>query len=200
VSLLIAKELTNENESICWAAARVVVVRSVATRDAHDSPQRSAAEPLTAIRLGSSGIAGVIRKCFLVDPSKAGFYSILLFVPPHTTIQGHSHRDDRMATVVSGAWYFGYGDRFDAKSLKKLPPEASTGAWRSQPLRAHRQGRCHRANLRVWSDRTRAISIHPTNRNPYIRAWHLHRVVRRRILIGTRHPGGPIPPPQTHEC
>jgi hypothetical protein len=26
-----------------------------------------------------------------------------------------------MATVVSGAWYFGYGDRFDAKSLKKLP-------------------------------------------------------------------------------
>ena len=56
------------------------------------------------------------------DPSKAGFYSILLFVPAHTTIQGHSHRDDRMATVVSGAWYFGYGDRFDAKSLKKLPP------------------------------------------------------------------------------
>jgi hypothetical protein len=56
------------------------------------------------------------------DPSKAGFYSILLFVPAHTTIQAHSHRDDRMATVVSGTWYFGYGDRFDAKSLKKLPP------------------------------------------------------------------------------
>jgi hypothetical protein len=50
-----------------------------------------------------------------------GFYSILLFVPAHTTIQGHSHRDDRMATVVSGAGYFGYGDRFDVKSLKKLP-------------------------------------------------------------------------------
>jgi hypothetical protein len=27
-----------------------------------------------------------------------------------------------MATVVSGAWYFGYGDRFDAKGLKTLPP------------------------------------------------------------------------------
>jgi hypothetical protein len=55
------------------------------------------------------------------DPSKAGFYSILLFVPAHTTIQAHSHRDDRMATVVSGTWYFGYGDHFEAKSLKQLP-------------------------------------------------------------------------------
>jgi len=24
--------------------------------------------------------------------------------------------------VVTGAWYFGYGDHFDARSLKKLPP------------------------------------------------------------------------------
>jgi hypothetical protein len=73
-------------------------------------------------QIGSSGLAGVHTKVLFGDPSKAGFYSILLFVPAHTTIQAHSHRDDRMATVVSGTWYFGYGDRFDAKSLKKLPP------------------------------------------------------------------------------
>ena len=73
-------------------------------------------------QIGSSGLAGVHTKVLFGDPSKAGFYSILLFVPAHTTIQGHSHRDDRMATVVAGTWYFGYGDRFDAKSLKKLPP------------------------------------------------------------------------------
>jgi len=76
-------------------------------------------------QIGSSGLAGVHTKVIFGDPSKAGFYSILLFVPAHTTIQGHSHRDDRMATVVSGTWYFGYGDHFDAKSLKKLPPAAS---------------------------------------------------------------------------
>ena len=56
------------------------------------------------------------------DPSKEGFYTILLFVPAHTTIQAHSHKDNRVATVVSGEWHFGYGDHFDAKSLKKLPP------------------------------------------------------------------------------
>jgi hypothetical protein len=27
-----------------------------------------------------------------------------------------------MATVVSGEWHFGYGDRFDAAVLKTLPP------------------------------------------------------------------------------
>ena len=73
-------------------------------------------------QIGSSGLAGVHTKVLFGDPSKAGFYSILLFVPARTTIQAHSHRDDRMASVVSGTWYFGYGDRFDSKSLKKLPP------------------------------------------------------------------------------
>jgi hypothetical protein len=58
-------------------------------------------------QIGSSRLAGVHTKVLFGDPSKAGFYSILLFVPAHTTIQAHSHRDDRMATVVSGTWYFG---------------------------------------------------------------------------------------------
>jgi quercetin dioxygenase-like cupin family protein len=73
-------------------------------------------------QVGSSGLAGVHTKVLFGDPSKAGFYSILLFVPAQTTIQAHSHRDNRMATVVSGVWSFGYGDHFDAKSLKLLPP------------------------------------------------------------------------------
>ncbi len=73
-------------------------------------------------QIGSSGLAGVHTKVLFGDPSKAGFYSILLFVPAHVTIQAHAHRDDRVATVVSGLWHFGYGDRFNGKSLKILPP------------------------------------------------------------------------------
>jgi len=71
--------------------------------------------------IGSSGLLGVSTKVLFGDPSKAGFYTIVLFVPAHTTIPAHSHRDDRMATVVSGAWQFGYGDRFDERALKTLP-------------------------------------------------------------------------------
>jgi len=72
-------------------------------------------------QIGSSGAAGVRSKVVFGDPAQAGFYSILLFVPPHTTIQAHSHRDNRIATVVSGEWHFGYGDHFDAQQLKTLP-------------------------------------------------------------------------------
>jgi len=72
-------------------------------------------------QIGSSKLAGVHTKILVGNPSAAGFYSILLFVPPRTTIQAHSHRDNRMATVVSGTWHFGYGTHFDEKSLKTLP-------------------------------------------------------------------------------
>ena len=60
------------------------------------------------------------------DPSKPGFDTIILFVPANTTIPAHSHRDDRMATVVMGTWQFGYGDRFDENALKRLPPGRCT--------------------------------------------------------------------------
>ncbi len=73
-------------------------------------------------QIGTSGVAGVHIKAIFGDPAKAGFYTILIFVPAHTTIQAHSHRDDRVATVVAGEWHFGYGNHFDAKALKTLPP------------------------------------------------------------------------------
>src|ERR1700747_2676433 len=72
-------------------------------------------------QIGSSKLAGVHTKILAGNPAAAGFYSILLFVPTRTTIQAHSHRDDRMATVVSGTWQFGYGTHFDEKTLKTLP-------------------------------------------------------------------------------
>jgi len=84
-------------------------------------------------QVGSSGVVGVRSKVLFGDPAKSGFYSVLLSVPAHTTIAAHSHRDDRMATVVSGEWRFGYGDRFDEKLLKTLPP----GSVYSEPGRTN---------------------------------------------------------------
>jgi pimeloyl-ACP methyl ester carboxylesterase len=72
-------------------------------------------------QIGSSGLAGVSTKVLFGDPTKPGFYTIVLFVPAHTTIAAHAHRDDRTAVVVSGMWQFGYGDRFDERALKNLP-------------------------------------------------------------------------------
>jgi hypothetical protein len=40
----------------------------------------------------------------------------------HTPVAAYSHRDDRIATAISGTWHLGYGDRFDEAKLKALPP------------------------------------------------------------------------------
>jgi hypothetical protein len=55
------------------------------------------------------------------DPSKAGLYTILLKVDGNTKIAAHLHPDQRVGAVVSGTWYFGYGDKFDESKLKELP-------------------------------------------------------------------------------
>jgi hypothetical protein len=70
---------------------------------------------------GSSNLSAVQVIVIYGDPSKAGLYTILLKVAAHTKIAAHLHPDDRVGTVVSGTWYFAYGDKFDERKLKKLP-------------------------------------------------------------------------------
>lgn len=86
------------------------------------TPAELQASSSSTSQIGSSNLPGVHTQVLVGDPTRSGFYTILLFVPPDTTIQAHSHRDDRVATVVSGQWSFGYGERFDAAALKTLPP------------------------------------------------------------------------------
>ena len=69
-----------------------------------------------------AGTSGVSQTVILKgDPTKAGLYTLLLRVGPNTKIQAHAHPDDRVAIVVSGTWYFGYGREFDEEALKALP-------------------------------------------------------------------------------
>ena len=70
---------------------------------------------------GSSNLSAVKVIVIYGDPSKAGLYTILLKVAANTKIPAHLHPDDRVGTVVSGIWHFGYGDKFDESKLKKLP-------------------------------------------------------------------------------
>jgi pimeloyl-ACP methyl ester carboxylesterase/quercetin dioxygenase-like cupin family protein len=71
---------------------------------------------------GSSGVGGIQTVVLKGDPDKTGIYTMMLRVPPHTQIAAHSHRDDRVATVISGTWRIGYGEWFDEAKLKALPP------------------------------------------------------------------------------
>ena len=70
---------------------------------------------------GTSGVAGVQTVVVKGDPTKAGLYTLLLRAAPNTRIEAHAHPDDRVATVISGTWYFGYGKQFNEAALKTLP-------------------------------------------------------------------------------
>jgi uncharacterized RmlC-like cupin family protein len=76
----------------------------------------------TGASAGTSGVTGIETSVLKGDPATTGLYTILLRVPANTRIQAHTHTDDRIATVVSGTWHFGYGDAFDESRLKALPP------------------------------------------------------------------------------
>jgi len=69
---------------------------------------------------GTSGLSGIQTVLLYGDPARPGPYVLEIRVPPNTKIQAHTHRDDRFATVISGAWYFGYGDQAEGAAVKPL--------------------------------------------------------------------------------
>jgi quercetin dioxygenase-like cupin family protein len=85
------------------------------------TPAEIQALPSISAGTGTSGISGIRTRVLAGDPTASGPYTIALSVPADTRIAAHRHRDDRVATVISGTWYFGYGIKADDK-FKALPP------------------------------------------------------------------------------
>jgi quercetin dioxygenase-like cupin family protein len=78
---------------------------------------------------GTSGASGISTIVLKGDPTKPGLYVLELRAAPNMVIQAHSHKDDRMATVLKGTWYFGYGDKYNEAALKALP----VGSYYTEP-------------------------------------------------------------------
>jgi quercetin dioxygenase-like cupin family protein len=70
---------------------------------------------------GGSGNAKVQVITILGDPSKSGPYSQLLKVGANAQIPSHHHAGDRVGTVLTGTWRFGFGSKFDKSQLRVLP-------------------------------------------------------------------------------
>jgi quercetin dioxygenase-like cupin family protein len=58
------------------------------------------------------------------DPAEAGLYTIRVRVPHDVRLMPHRHPEDRIYTVMSGIFYIGLGDCFDADKLRVYPPGA----------------------------------------------------------------------------
>ncbi|HXF41190.1 MAG TPA: alpha/beta fold hydrolase [Blastocatellia bacterium] len=78
---------------------------------------------------GTSGVSGIQTRTLKGDASKPGSYTIQLTIPANVRIQAHTHPDDRVATVISGVWYIGYGESFDESKLRPL----TAGSFYTEP-------------------------------------------------------------------
>jgi quercetin dioxygenase-like cupin family protein len=65
---------------------------------------------------------GVDNAALVGDPTQPGPYTIRVKVPAGVKLMPHKHPEDRVYTVISGVFYIGLGDRFDAEKLQAYPP------------------------------------------------------------------------------
>src|SRR5262249_35718074 len=55
-------------------------------------------------------------------PSEPGPYFIRVKVPRDVKLMPHRHPEDRIYTVISGTFYIGLGEEFDANKLRAYSP------------------------------------------------------------------------------
>ena len=55
-------------------------------------------------------------------PLEPGPYTVRVKLPHGVKLMPHRHPEDRIYTVISGVFYIGLGDQFDAEKLKAYPP------------------------------------------------------------------------------
>ena len=58
------------------------------------------------------------------QPSEAELFMIRVKVPGGVKLMPHRHSEDRIYTVISGVFYIGVGEEFDAEKLEAYPPGA----------------------------------------------------------------------------
>jgi uncharacterized RmlC-like cupin family protein len=58
------------------------------------------------------------------EPSESAPYVVRVKVPAGVKLMPHRHLEDRVYTVISGVFYIGIGERFDADQLVAYPPGA----------------------------------------------------------------------------
>ena len=118
-------------------ALALTIVLSITRAQINDSGKRMSPAEIDSIKPttagpGTSGVGEIQTRLLKGDPNKAGLYTIQLTVPANTKIEAHTHPDDRVATVISGTWYIGYGNRHEEANLKALTP----GSFYTEPPNA----------------------------------------------------------------
>ena len=66
--------------------------------------------------------AGARLAIMVGHPAEPGPYVVRVKLPGDAKLMPHKHPEDRVYTVISGIFYIGLGDQFDAERLEAYPP------------------------------------------------------------------------------
>jgi len=68
------------------------------------------------------GFPGAERAIMVGDPSKPGFYAVMVkWLPGNHFSRPHFHPHDRFITVLKGTWWVGSGSKFDPDGTVPMP-------------------------------------------------------------------------------
>lgn len=100
----------------CIAALTVAMTGAIAQSSALEAARLTPAD----LRWAPTP-TGSQRANMAGDDKKAGMYVYRARFPANWKNQPHFHPDDRIATVISGTLYVGFGEQFDESKMKALP-------------------------------------------------------------------------------
>jgi quercetin dioxygenase-like cupin family protein len=100
-----------------FIAALTLFMMSASAQSAALEPARLVSEDLR----WAPTPTGTQRANLAGDDKKAGMYAYRAKFPANFRNQPHFHPDDRIATVISGTLYVGFGEQFDESKMKALP-------------------------------------------------------------------------------
>ena len=78
--------------------------------------------PGSSTRVEGTAMRSGLQTLVIAGDAKGnGLYTMMVRLPANTKVPPHSHPDVRSCFVLSGTWYFAYGDTRDDTLLKTLP-------------------------------------------------------------------------------
>ena len=88
----------------------------------YDAPRGFTQVLPSAIKwISSPVVPGTYRAVLLGNPDEPGPFVMRVKAPPGTRIMPHTHREERVYTVLAGEWKLGFGEKFDDRKLVTFP-------------------------------------------------------------------------------
>ena len=108
-------------KQVNWVAALALNLTVSSAYAADDLPEGALRITTDELVWKPGRVPGHEIAALMGDSTKPGPYVERVKFPPNSISHAHSHPESRAYTIISGTWYVGYGDKFDAAKLKALP-------------------------------------------------------------------------------